>query len=66
MKYEGPLYGKIGRRYIPLRQTSDDVDAMEQALAAAKVKHELMQVELKQLRHDLRFNPLQLKTHPTT
>lgn len=29
MKYEGPLYGKMGRRYIPLRQTSEDVDRME-------------------------------------
>jgi len=29
MKYEGPLYGKIGRRYIPLKQTSDDIDRME-------------------------------------
>ena len=27
--YEGPLYGKIGRRYIPLKQTSDDIDRME-------------------------------------
>ena len=29
MKYEGPLYGKIGRRYIPLKQTSDDIDRNE-------------------------------------
>ena len=29
MNYKGPLYGKMGRRYIPLRQTSEDVDKME-------------------------------------
>jgi hypothetical protein len=29
MKYEGPLYGKIGKRYISLKQTSDDIDRME-------------------------------------
>jgi hypothetical protein len=35
MKYEGPLYGKIGRRYIPLRQTSEEVDAMEGRISEA-------------------------------
>jgi hypothetical protein len=29
MKYEGPLYGKIGRRYLKLKQTSEDVDRLE-------------------------------------
>ena len=29
MQYRGKLYGKIGRRQIPLTMTSDDVDAME-------------------------------------
>lgn len=29
MKYEGPLYGKIGSRYIPLRQTSNDIEKLE-------------------------------------
>lgn len=32
MKYTGPLYGKIGRRFVPLKQTSEDVDRMEEAL----------------------------------
>jgi hypothetical protein len=32
MTYEGPLYGKLGRRYIPLRLTSLDVDRMEKEL----------------------------------
>ena len=31
MKYEGPLYGKIGRRYILLKLHSTDVDKMEKA-----------------------------------
>ena len=29
MEYAGKLYGKIGRRYIPLTLTSDDVDRLE-------------------------------------
>ena len=29
MKYEGPLYGKLKRKYIPLKQTSHDVDRLE-------------------------------------
>jgi len=29
MKYEGRLYGKLGRRYIPLSLTSFDIDEME-------------------------------------
>ena len=29
MDYTGKLYGKIGRRYIPLKLTSDDVDLLE-------------------------------------
>jgi len=32
MQYEGKLYGKIGRKVIPLKLTSDDVDRMETAL----------------------------------
>ena len=27
--YRGPLFGKRGRRYIPLKMSSEDVDAME-------------------------------------
>lgn len=33
MNYSGPLFGKIGRRIVPLRLTSADVDAMEAKLA---------------------------------
>lgn len=29
MKYAGPLYGKIGRRFVPLTMTSQQVDALE-------------------------------------
>ena len=29
MEYTGKLYGKIGRRMIPLTLTSEDVDAMQ-------------------------------------
>lgn len=29
MNYEGKLYGKVGRRLIPLTMTSQDVDRME-------------------------------------
>lgn len=27
--YRGPLFGKCGRKYIPLKMTSEDVDGME-------------------------------------
>jgi len=30
--YEGPLYGKMGRRYIKLRHTSETIDQMEKEL----------------------------------
>ena len=36
MKYEGPLYGKVGRKYIPLKQTSQDVDRLERLLDEAR------------------------------
>jgi len=36
MKYNGPLYGKIRRSYIPLVQTSQEVDQMEKDLAEVK------------------------------
>lgn len=29
MEYKGKLYGKVGKNYIPLIHTSDDVDKME-------------------------------------
>lgn len=32
MNYIGKLYGKVGRRQIPLMLTSEDVDRMEAAL----------------------------------
>ncbi len=32
MNYDGPLFGKIGRRYIPLILSSRDVDEMERKL----------------------------------
>lgn len=33
MNYSGPLFGKIGRRTVPLKLTSAYVDAMEAKLA---------------------------------
>lgn len=33
MNYSGPLFGKVGRRTIPLKLTSANVDAMEAKLA---------------------------------
>ena len=30
MKYVGPLYGKIGRRTIPLKMSSTDVDRLQE------------------------------------
>jgi hypothetical protein len=65
MEYHGPLYGKMGRRYIPLKMTSSDVDALVQCLSDAKKKQDSMQMELKQLHHTLRYNPLQLNYPPT-
>ena len=35
MEYTGKLYGKIGRRMIPLTLTSEDVDKMERQKDAA-------------------------------
>ena len=37
MKYEGQLYGKIGRKYFNTGKTSHDWDSMENALKAAIV-----------------------------
>lgn len=34
MKYEGPLYGKIGRRYIKLAMTSDEVHKLQSEINA--------------------------------
>lgn len=36
MNYEGPLFGRIGRKYIPLKLTSQDVDRMEADLKSAE------------------------------
>lgn len=63
MKYEGPLYGKVGRRYIKLKWTSADVDKMQDIVGLAVERIQQLSMENKQLRHTLRFNPLQLK-HP--
>lgn len=41
MNYKGPLYGKIGRRYIPLTLTSDDVDEMSNEIRDLKVDREI-------------------------
>ena len=38
MEYKGKLYGKIGKSYIPLLSTTDDVDAMEANIKQLKLK----------------------------
>jgi len=34
--YRGPLFGKRGRKYIPLKMSSEDVDGMERDLNQCK------------------------------
>jgi hypothetical protein len=29
MNYQGPLFAKVGRKYVPLVQTSEDFDRLE-------------------------------------
>lgn len=41
--YEGPLYGKLGRRYIKLKHTSKDFDDAEKIIS-------LMREEIERLR----------------
>jgi hypothetical protein len=36
MKYEGKLYGKVGKHYFPLEATSDDVDNLMALLKEAR------------------------------
>lgn len=36
MQYEGNLYGKVGRSYIPLMYTTKDIEKLESDLAACK------------------------------
>lgn len=36
MQYSGKLYGKIGRKYIPLVLTSDDVENLQQECCQLK------------------------------
>ena len=36
MEYKGKLYGKIGRKYVPLKLTSDDCDRMQDQLHSAR------------------------------
>lgn len=38
MEYKGKLYGKIGKSYIPLLSTTDDVYAMEANIKQLKLK----------------------------
>lgn len=47
MKYKGSLYGKIGRKYVPLIDTTEDIEAkdsriadLEAELAAEKSSHQ--------------------------
>ena len=38
MQNEGKLYGKVGRRHIPLAMTTDDVQAMDDKLELMRLK----------------------------
>lgn len=42
MKYVGPIYGKVGRKYVPLKQTSDEFDALERELVSVKLENQMM------------------------
>jgi hypothetical protein len=61
MEYTGKLYGKIGRRMIPLVLTSEDVDRMDRANAdlviqAGRLESALKyaSIEIAELRHQIR------------
>lgn len=47
MTYEGKLYGKVGKVYIPLVLTSEDVDKMQNHLEVliAEIKETISAVE---------------------
>ena len=36
MKYHGPLYGKIDKKYVPLKQHSDYVDKLEREVESQR------------------------------
>ena len=48
MNYSGKLYGKVGKTYIPLVLTSEDVDRMKPELAEAREQIGTYQLELVQ------------------
>lgn len=54
MEYTGKLYGKIGRRLIPLTMTSEEVDALrDSAIKNAEIAGDLAS-ELQRLRSAVR------------
>ena len=61
MEYTGKLYGKIGRRLIPLTLTSEDVDRMDRTNADLVVQANRLEsalkyasIEIAELRHQIR------------
>jgi hypothetical protein len=36
MKYEGKLYGKVGKVYFPLEETSEDFDMIKELLVESR------------------------------
>jgi hypothetical protein len=61
MEYTGKLYGKIGRRMIPLTLTSEDVDRMDRTNADLVVQANRLEtalkyasIEIAELRHQIR------------
>jgi hypothetical protein len=63
MNYNGPLYGKCGRRYIPLKLTSCDVDQMEERLKLAEAERELFRKMLLQNNLDDKMQDAFIKSH---
>lgn len=53
MQYRGKLYGKIGRRQIPLAMTSDDVDKLVSDNQELIVQHEMRMREVDWLKMEI-------------
>lgn len=61
MNYIGNLYGKVGRKYVPLKLTSADVDQMERELEQIKaILADPHAVHIKMLRGIIQWTPAQL------
>lgn len=59
MEYEGRLYGKIGRKYVPLENTTDDFKKLEKIIEDQNMKiGELTEkLSLQLVKKPLEFDP---------